>query len=236
MLAVLWRFLSPWSEAAPSNVAFLWGKPSGIYSTSMSNPNQKLGLHEVILPLGASTQICSVSYYATNGVDSKHAVHTSFSKDSLCRSWAKGGRGTCALLYDWERNYLEGFFDTHFVCPRTGDIRFSDIAFPRGLGSAKSITITCLADMLGSCLQRFPSIRKNKPPYNPFKARASHSSSYCRQHPFGTPNKDFQKRTVGGPLEPGPQGQELQLRIFLDGSCLEVFTDTGAALTTRVYR
>lgn len=60
--------------------------------------------------------------------------------------------------------------------------------------------------------------------------------SNCRQKPFGEPNKDFEKRTVGGPLQPPLENGELKLRVFLDGSCLEVFTGTGAALTTRVYR
>jgi hypothetical protein len=33
-----------------------------------------------------------------------------------------------------------------------------------------------------------------------------------------------------------PPGSPLRLRLFLDGSCLEVFTGSGQALTTRVYR
>jgi sucrose-6-phosphate hydrolase SacC (GH32 family) len=40
---------------------------------------------------------------------------------------------------------------------------------------------------------------------------------------------------TGGRLFMGPD-KDLQLHIFLDGSCLEVFTSTGQTLTTRVYR
>ena len=40
---------------------------------------------------------------------------------------------------------------------------------------------------------------------------------------------------AGGELDL-PPGAPLRLRLFLDGSCLEVITGTGQALTTRVYR
>ncbi len=33
-----------------------------------------------------------------------------------------------------------------------------------------------------------------------------------------------------------PPGSPLRLRLFVDGSALEVFTDSGQALTTRLYR
>ncbi|PNH04923.1 hypothetical protein TSOC_008958, partial [Tetrabaena socialis] len=43
---------------------------------------------------------------------------------------------------------------------------------------------------------------------------------------------------AGGELDAAlmPPGAPLRLRLFLDASCLEVFTGTGQALTTRVYR
>ena len=59
---------------------------------------------------------------------------------------------------------------------------------------------------------------------------------FCREKPFGKPHKELNKRKVGGPLEPQPKGPLLKLRMLLDGSSLEVFTHTGAALSTRVYR
>ena len=44
-------------------------------------------------------------------------------------------------------------------------------------------------------------------------------------------------RRVGGPLlRPPAPGQPLSLRVFLDYSCLEVFTGDGEVLTARVYR
>ncbi|GIL47606.1 hypothetical protein Vafri_4399, partial [Volvox africanus] len=44
-------------------------------------------------------------------------------------------------------------------------------------------------------------------------------------------------RRVGGPLQrPPARGTPLALRVFLDYSCLEVFTGNGEVLTARVYR
>ncbi len=40
---------------------------------------------------------------------------------------------------------------------------------------------------------------------------------------------------AGGVIEL-PRSQRLELRVFLDGSALEIFTGEGAALSTRVYR
>ena len=44
-------------------------------------------------------------------------------------------------------------------------------------------------------------------------------------------------RRVGGPLmRPPAPGEPLRLRLLLDGSLLEIFTGSGEALSTRVYR
>ncbi|KXZ48111.1 hypothetical protein GPECTOR_30g206 [Gonium pectorale] len=45
----------------------------------------------------------------------------------------------------------------------------------------------------------------------------------------------MKREEAGGELDL-PPGAPLRLRIFLDASCLEVFTGTGQVLTTRVYR
>ncbi len=45
----------------------------------------------------------------------------------------------------------------------------------------------------------------------------------------------WQLSTAGGRLWSGPD-DALELRVFIDGSAVEVFTGTGQALTTRVYR
>ncbi|KAI8462969.1 MAG: glycosyl hydrolase [Monoraphidium minutum] len=42
-------------------------------------------------------------------------------------------------------------------------------------------------------------------------------------------------RRIGGPLTARP-GEPLELRLLVDGSCVEAFTGTGEVLATRVYR
>jgi sucrose-6-phosphate hydrolase SacC (GH32 family) len=43
-------------------------------------------------------------------------------------------------------------------------------------------------------------------------------------------------KTIGGPVVLPPNGKSLQLRILIDHSLVEVFTEFGQTLTTRVYR
>jgi len=49
-------------------------------------------------------------------------------------------------------------------------------------------------------------------------------------------NADQVIKTIGGPIVLPPDGQSLQLRILIDHSLVEVFTEFGQTLTTRVYR
>ena len=42
-------------------------------------------------------------------------------------------------------------------------------------------------------------------------------------------------KTIGGPVVLATDGQSLQLRIFIDHSLVEIFTEFGQTLTTRVY-
>lgn len=43
-------------------------------------------------------------------------------------------------------------------------------------------------------------------------------------------------KRIGGPVLLPPDGQSLELRILIDHSLVEVFTEFGQTLTTRVYR
>lgn len=43
-------------------------------------------------------------------------------------------------------------------------------------------------------------------------------------------------KSIGGPISLPPSGDSLKLRILIDHSLVEVFTENGQTLTTRVYR
>ena len=44
------------------------------------------------------------------------------------------------------------------------------------------------------------------------------------------------QRRIGGPVDLGPQGAPVTMRVLLDHSACEVFLSTGEALSTRIYR
>ena len=43
-------------------------------------------------------------------------------------------------------------------------------------------------------------------------------------------------KSIGGPISLPPGGHSLKLRLLIDHSLVEVFTEMGQTLTTRVYR
>lgn len=43
-------------------------------------------------------------------------------------------------------------------------------------------------------------------------------------------------KCIGGPISLNPRGDTLKLRLLIDHSLVEVFTEMGQTLTTRVYK
>ncbi|EFJ50845.1 hypothetical protein VOLCADRAFT_88188 [Volvox carteri f. nagariensis] len=163
----------------------------------------------------------------------------------LLRSWRPRGRGAAALVYDWTSRRLYVVFEA--MHPSRQALWRGEHP-PAGASTASAMTpppSSSASVATTQPQQQGPHLHQHHhhsfPPDLPSELiRADPdlelSSDTSLEGPLSDEEEMVEEDTAGGGDLDLPPGSPLRLRVFLDASCLEVFTGSGQVLTTRVYR
>ncbi|GFH14571.1 uncharacterized protein HaLaN_10652 [Haematococcus lacustris] len=143
----------------------------------------------------------------------------------LLDSWRPAGKGAAALVFDWASHRLSVVFDAHQHLEKWRDPN-SELTAPKFAGllghahHTLSGGVHTLNDEDGAEFNSY--VDPEVPPVPDMNPAVP---DWIR----------MRREEAGGVLDMQP-GESLQLRLFIDASAVEIFTGTGQALCTRVYR
>ncbi|KAJ9514039.1 hypothetical protein QJQ45_021132 [Haematococcus lacustris] len=143
----------------------------------------------------------------------------------LLDSWRPAGKGAAALVFDWATHRLSVVFDAHQHLEKWRD-------------PASVLTAPKFAGLLGHAHH---TLSGGVHTLN--DEDGAEFNSYVDPEVPPVPDMNpavpdwirMRREEAGGVLDMQP-GESLQLRLFIDASAVEIFTGTGQALCTRVYR